>query len=87
MSRGYRFATIIIIWIVAVVTHWFGVVFFAPNGELYFLAADGVGTFVEAGWRDNMYRVFSQYLPLIFAGGSLLWGLAKEYEDALVGGY
>jgi len=31
--------------------------------------------------------VFVQYIPMIFVGGSLLWGFAKEYEDAVLGGY
>lgn len=86
MSRLYRFATIGVIWIAAILVHWFGATFFAPGGEMYGLAADGVGTFIEDGWRDQMYLVFVQYIPLIFIGGSLLWGLAKEYEDAVIGG-
>ena len=86
MSRAFRFATITLIWIAAVLCHWFGVTFFAPNGELFALAAPGVGTYIEAGWRYRMYRVFAQVLPLIFIGASLLWGFAKEYEDAVVGG-
>lgn len=85
MSRMYRYATIGIIWIIAVICHWFGVVYFAPGGELYFLAADGIGTFVDSGWRTDMYRVFAMYLPMIFIGGSLLWGFAAEYDSALFG--
>lgn len=87
MSRVFRFATIGIIWIMAIMCHWFGIVFFAPGAELYFLAEPGIGTFVESGWREQMYQVFSTSLPMIFIGGSLLWGFAKEYEDAVVGGY
>lgn len=87
MSRLFRFATIGLIWILAFVIHWFGTFLFAPGSETYALAAGGVGTFIETGWRDQMYLVFVQYIPLIFVGGSLLWGFAKEYEDAAVGAY
>lgn len=86
MSRAFRFATIGVIWIAAAACHWFGVTYFAPgNGEIFMLAADGVGTFVDGGWREQQYRVFAQYIPLIMVGGSLVWGFAKEYEDAVVG--
>lgn len=84
MSRMYRYATIGVIWILAIVIHWFGVTLFAPGTPLYGIGADGVGTFIEAGWRDNMYLVFVQIIPMLFIGGSLLWGFAKEYEDALL---
>jgi len=84
MSRMYRYATIGVIWILAMVIHWFGVTLFAPTAPLYGIAAGGVGTFIETGWRDNMYLVFVQIIPMLFSGGSLLWGFAKEYEDALV---
>jgi len=87
MSRLYRYATIGLIWILAFTTHWFATIMFAPGTEVYALGAVGVGTYIEAGWRDQMYRVFVQYIPLLFVAGSLLWGFAKEYEDAVVGGY
>lgn len=85
MSRTGRYATIGLIWILAVIIHWFGVTMFAPGTEVYALADPGVGTFIEEGWREQMYLVFVQYIPLLFVGGSLLWGFAKEYEDAFLG--
>jgi len=87
MSRMYRYATIGLIWILAMMTHWFGTILFAPGTETYALAGPGVGTYIETGWRDQMYLVFVQYIPMLFVAGSLLWGFAKEYEDALIGGY
>lgn len=86
MTRMYRYMTIGLIWILAAFIHWFGVMLFAPNAELYGLAAPGIGTFIESGWRPHMYKVFAQFIPLIFLGGSLLWGFAKEYEDAVYSG-
>jgi hypothetical protein len=83
MTRLYRFATIGLIWILAMVIHWFGATLFAPGTALYGIGEIGVGTFVETGWRDTMYRVFAQYIPLLFVGMSMLWGFAKEYEDAV----
>jgi len=83
MSRVYRYATIGLMWILAMTIHWFGTVFFAPGTEVYLLADPGVGTFVEAGWRETQYKVFAQYIPLLFIGFSLLWGFATEYEDAV----
>lgn len=87
MTRMYRYATIGLIWILAMMVHWFGVTLFAPGTETYALAADGVGTFIEVGWRNRMYKVFAQYIPMIFIALSMLWGFAKEYEDAVIGGY
>lgn len=85
MSRTGRFATIGLIWILALFIHYFGVILFAPGTQVYALVEPGVGTFVEAGYRENMYLVFVQYIPLLFVGGSLLWGFATEYENALLG--
>lgn len=87
MSRLFRFATIGIIWILAIVCHWAGINFFAPGGQLWFLADPSTTTYVEDGWREGMYLVFAQRVPLIMIGGSLAWGIAKEYEDAVIGGY
>lgn len=83
MSRGYRYATIGLLWILAMACHWFGTVFFAPGTQVYALVEPGIGTYVETGWRATQYKVFAQYLPLIFVGFSLVWGFAKEYEDAV----
>lgn len=85
MSRMYRFATIGLIWILAIVIHWFGVTLFAPGTNVYALGNVGVGMYIDANWQDNMYKVFVQFIPLLFVGGSLLWGFAKEYENALLG--
>lgn len=85
MSRMYRFATIGLIWILAMIIHWFGVTLFAPGTDVYALADPGVGLYIETGWQDRMYKVFVQWIPLLFVGGSLLWGFAKEYENALLG--
>ena len=87
MTRMYRYTTIGLIWILAMVIHWFGVTLFAPGTDMYALGAVGVGTYIDTGWRDQMYLVFVQYIPLLFVGGSLVWGFAKEYEDAVYGTY
>lgn len=89
MSRMGRYTTIGLIWILAIFIHYFGIILFAPNAELWGIAADGVGTFIDAEWRGQMYKVFVQYIPLLFVALSLLWGFASEYEDALLtrGGY
>ena len=58
MTRMYRYATIGVIWILAMVIHWFGVTLFAPGTDLYQLGAIGVGTYIDAAWRDTMYKVF-----------------------------
>ena len=86
MTRAYRFATIGLIWILAITIHWFGVVLFAPGTEIYLLGDAGVGTYIDAQWQDNMYRVFAVRIPLLFIALSLLWGFAKEYEDAFLTG-
>lgn len=86
MTRMYRFATIGLIWILAMTVHYFGVVLFAPGTNLYALGAPGVGTYIDSGWRPQMYKVFVQFIPLLFVGMSLLWGFAKEYEDAALTG-
>lgn len=86
MTRMYRFATIGVIWILAMTIHWFGVTLFAPGTDVYVLANPGVGKFIDAQWQDNMYKIFVQYIPLLFIGLSLLWGFAKEYEDAVLTG-
>lgn len=83
MSRMYRFTTIGIIWILAIFIHYFGVLLFAPNAELWGLAAPGIGTYIDSDWRETMYLVFVQYIPLLFIALSLIWGFAAEYEDAL----
>ena len=85
MSRAYRFATIALIWILAMFIHYFATIVFSPTGAVYGLAAPGIGTYIQSGWRDQMYLVFVQYIPLLFIGGSLIWGFAKEYENAVVG--
>lgn len=87
MSRLYRFATIGLIWILAMTIHWFATMMFAPGTETAALADPGVGLYVDEGWSENMYITFVQRIPLLFIGGSLLWGFAKEYEDAVLGGY
>lgn len=85
MSRMYRFATIGLIWILAMIIHWFGVTLFAPGAMVHGLADAGVGTYIDSSWQPRMYKVFVQWIPLLFVGGSLLWGFAKEYENALLG--
>lgn len=87
MSRVYRFATIAIIWICAFLMHNFATIYFAPGTTTFALAEPGVGLYIDENWAENMYRVFVRDIPLIFVGGSLLWGFAKEYEDAQLGGY
>ena len=84
MTRVYRYATIGLIWILAIVIHYFGVVLFAPNAPLWDLASGGVGMYIDGSWRDTMYKVFVQYIPLLFVALSMLWGFATEYEDALL---
>lgn len=86
MTRAARFATIGVIWIIAITVHYFGVILFAPGTDIYALGAPGVGTYIQAGWRDQMYKVFVQFIPLSFIGLSALWGFAKEYEDAVLTG-
>jgi hypothetical protein len=81
MNRAYRFAVIGFIWILAMIIHYFGATIFAPGTDVYALGAPGVGTFIEAGWRDDMYTVFVQYIPLLFVAMSLVWGFASEYEQ------
>lgn len=84
MSRMYRYVTIGVIWILAIFIHYMGIIFFAPNAELWALAEPGIGTYIEAGWRETIYLVFVQYIPLLFVALSGLWGFAAEYEDALL---
>jgi len=83
MSRAYRYATIGLIWILAIIIHWFGATLFAPGTALWGIADAGVGTYIDSEWRGQMYRIFVQYIPLLFISLSLLWGFAKEYEDAV----
>ena len=84
MSRMYRYTTIGIIWILAIFIHYFGIILFAPDATLWGLASDGIGTYIDSDWRPTMYKVFVQYIPLLFVALSLLWGFAAEYEDALL---
>lgn len=87
MTRLYRYTTIGLMWIFAFIIHWFGATLFAPGTVMYGLGEIGVGTYIEEGWRDQMYLVFVQMIPLLFIAMSLLWGFAKEYEDAVTTGY
>lgn len=87
MSRVYRFATIGIIWICAAFIHYFATIYFAPGTSTAALIEPGVGLYVDENWGERMYLVFVQHIPMLFVGGSLLWGFAKEYEDAQVGGF
>ncbi len=83
MSRASRYMTIGLIWIFAFIIHWFGATLFAPETMLWGIGEAGVGTYIDTEWRLEMYRIFVQYIPLLFVGLSLLWGFAKEYEDAV----
>jgi len=88
MSLMRIFATVGLIWILAMMSHLFGALLFAPGTEIYGLATPAVGTFIDANWQDDMYMIFAQFIPLLFVGCSLVWSLAKVYEDALhSGGY
>lgn len=86
MSRMYRYATIGLIWILAMTIHWFATVLFAPGTAVYGLAEPGIGLYIESGWREQIYITVAQYIPLLFVALSLLWGFAKEYEDAVYTG-
>lgn len=86
MSRMYRYAVIALFWIVAITTHWFAIEFLAPGTSLYVFAGDGVGTFITAGWRDQIFKIFAQFIPLLFAGGGTLWGFVREYDEAVYSG-
>lgn len=82
----YRYAVVGLFWIAAITTHWFATEFIAPGANLYILADGGVGTFVADGWRDQLYKIFAQYIPILFAGGGTLWGFVREYDDSLSSG-
>lgn len=84
MTRMYRYTTIGLIWILAILIHYFGVVLFAPDAALWDLASGGIGTYIDSDWRGQMYTIFVQYIPLLFIALSLLWGFASEYESALL---
>lgn len=86
MSRVYRFAVIALIWLIAILIHYFGVLLFEPSSQFAELVDPAVGTFIDSEWKGDMYVTFAQNIPLLFIALSLLWGFAKEYEEQVVTG-
>lgn len=80
MSRAARFVAIIIIWLVAAMCHFLGIILFAPGTSLYQFAEPAVGVFVEEGWREGIYLAFTQYVPMLLVAFSFIWAFASEYE-------
>lgn len=81
MSRGYRFAVAATLWIFAVAIHYVGVEMFAPSGAMWDLAQPAIDNgWVGASWRDQMYKTFAQFVPLLVMGFSLIWLFVSEYE-------
>lgn len=80
MSRAYRFAAIIVLWIVAATMHLLAVQLFAPGTALYQFAGPAVGTFVGEHWREDFYRHMVRNIPLLIVAFSFIWGFASEYE-------
>lgn len=84
MSRLYRFMTVGLFWIFAMICHWFAVNLFGPTTATWTMIEPGAtNLFIEDGWREGMYLVFAQYIPLLFMGGSLVWLFAKEWETTI----
>lgn len=82
MSRGYRFAVAATLWIFAAIMHYVAIEMFAPGNALWELAQPAVnGGMVAGGWRDQMYKIFAQYVPLLIIGFTVLWLFISEYES------
>ena len=81
MSRGYRFAVAAVLWIFAAAIHYVGIEMFGPAGAMWDLAQPAINSgWIETGWRDQMYKVFSQYVPLLVIGFAVAWLFISEYE-------
>lgn len=80
MSRVQRFASIIILWVIAGMSHLFATMLFAPGTPLYEFAGDGVGTIVREGFRQDFYTAMVFHIPIILVAFSLLWAFASEYQ-------
>jgi len=85
MSRGYRFAVAATIWLFAIVVHYIGTAMFGPSGALWGLAQPAIDSgIIEAGYREQQYRIFAQYMPLLLVGFATAWLFASEYESQTV---
>ena len=82
MSRGYRFAVAGTLWIFAVAIHLIGTQMFGPTGGLWDLAQPAINSgWIMESWRLRMYKVFSQYVPLLVIGFTVAWLFVSEYES------
>lgn len=81
MTRSYRYTVIGVAWILAIIIHYLGIIFFAPGSTVASLADPGVGLYIDANWQAQNYKVFTQYLPILLIGGTTLWGFAAEYDQ------
>lgn len=82
MSRGYRFGVAATIWLFAVVVHYIGTVMFGPSGALWGLAQPAIESgLIESGYREQQYRIFAQYMPLLLLAFGVAWLFLSEYEQ------
>jgi hypothetical protein len=80
MSRAYRYAAIIILWITAGMMHYLGVMLFAPGSALYQLVEPAIGPMLDPGWRDQFYEHMVRNIPLLIVAFSFIWAFASEYQ-------
>lgn len=80
MGRAYRFAVVTVLVFFAATSHYIGVEMFQPGSDLYTLIDPATNPFIASGWRDDMYDVFSFYLPILVLFFATAWLFLSEYE-------
>lgn len=81
MSRGYRFGVAATIWLFAIAVHYIGTAMFGPSGALWGLAQPAIDSgMIESGYREQQYRIFAQYMPLLLVAFGIAWLFFSEYE-------
>lgn len=81
MSRGYRFGVAATIWLFAISVHYIGTAMFGPSGALWGLAQPAIDAgFIQSGYREQQYRIFAQYMPLLLVVFGIAWLFFSEYE-------
>jgi hypothetical protein len=80
MSRAFDFTVVAVIWIIAAVVHRIGLALFAPGQPLFELAANGNQVLNGASRAWLWSQILIMWVPLIAAGGILVWAVFREYR-------
>lgn len=78
MSRVHTFLTIFLVLLVAAVIHLAAAALFPALDDSG--VADTSGEFNGDAVRDDIRVSLTVWVPLIMTGGSIVWGLVREYR-------